>query len=283
MLAAVEGELRARAGDAHAHLTAWSVPSVRCKELDGQDAGSWIGVGAFDVGQTQGPLRALLPRARPAAQGGRPADDRLTLSIPPYATTAVRRLPTLPLPLSSMARWKKAAGEPARPEVGDRGCAMPSALTVFMALTGTWHPGWRAQRSRHFKRSSWRPYCKARPSIGWVIHDYDTWPLQRSPAGLRRGGRDRLLRVDRRLLRGRRRGLVTTDPSGGTLYHRVEGGEISQSTFERELARLRGVAADGRVVGLWPALVRSADDRAPGPARLASRRCRLQLLGDRPY
>jgi hypothetical protein len=204
MLAAVEGELRA--GDAHAHLTAWSVPSVRCKELDGQDAGSWIGVGAFDVGQTQGPLRALLPRARPAAQGGRPADDRLTLSIPPYATTAVRRLPTLPLPLSSMARWKKAAGEPARPEVGDRGCAMPSALTVFMALTGTWHPGWRAQRSRHFKRSSWRPYCKARPSIGWVIHDYDTWPPQRSPAGLRRGGRDRLLRVDRRLLRGRRRG-----------------------------------------------------------------------------
>ena len=56
------------------------------------------------------------------------------------------------------------------------------------------------------------------------------------------------------LPRGRFRELVTTDPTGRTLYHRVERGEISQSTFEQELARLLGVAPDELVVGLLAGL-----------------------------
>jgi putative hydrolase of the HAD superfamily len=56
--------------------------------------------------------------------------------------------------------------------------------------------------------------------------------------------------------RGRFRELVTTDPAGRTLYQRVERGEISQSTFEQELARLLGVAQTDSSSDCWPALVR---------------------------
>jgi putative hydrolase of the HAD superfamily len=56
------------------------------------------------------------------------------------------------------------------------------------------------------------------------------------------------------LPRGRFRELVTADPAGRTLYHRVERGEISQSTFQQELAQLLGVAPSGLVVGLLAGL-----------------------------
>jgi epoxide hydrolase-like predicted phosphatase len=56
------------------------------------------------------------------------------------------------------------------------------------------------------------------------------------------------------LPRGRFRAVVTADPAGRALYHRVERGEISQSTFERDLAALLGVAMDGLVAGLLAGL-----------------------------
>jgi putative hydrolase of the HAD superfamily len=56
------------------------------------------------------------------------------------------------------------------------------------------------------------------------------------------------------LPRGRFRALVTTDPAGTALYHRVERGEISQARFERELGALLGVAPDGLVAGLLAGL-----------------------------
>ena len=56
------------------------------------------------------------------------------------------------------------------------------------------------------------------------------------------------------LPRGRFRAVVTADPAGRALYHRVERGEISQSTFERDLAALLGIAADGLVAGLLAGL-----------------------------
>jgi putative hydrolase of the HAD superfamily len=56
------------------------------------------------------------------------------------------------------------------------------------------------------------------------------------------------------LPRGRFRAVVTGDPAGRALYHRVERGEISQSRFERDLAALLGVAPDGLVAGLLAGL-----------------------------
>src|SRR6266516_3636077 len=52
------------------------------------------------------------------------------------------------------------------------------------------------------------------------------------------------------LPRGRFRQLITRDPAGRALYHRIEHGEISQATFEHELAALLGVAPDGLLAGL---------------------------------
>lgn len=49
---------------------------------------------------------------------------------------------------------------------------------------------------------------------------------------------------------GRFRDLVTTDPVGRRLYHQVERGELSQPEFERKIARLLGVEANGLVRGL---------------------------------
>jgi epoxide hydrolase-like predicted phosphatase len=56
------------------------------------------------------------------------------------------------------------------------------------------------------------------------------------------------------LPRGRFRAVVTADPAGRALYHRLERGEISQSTFERDLAALLGVTANGLVAGLLAGL-----------------------------
>jgi putative hydrolase of the HAD superfamily len=56
------------------------------------------------------------------------------------------------------------------------------------------------------------------------------------------------------LPRGRFRAVVTADPVGRALYHRVERGEISQARFERDLAALLGVAANGLVAGLLAGL-----------------------------
>jgi putative hydrolase of the HAD superfamily len=52
------------------------------------------------------------------------------------------------------------------------------------------------------------------------------------------------------LPRDRFRDLVTADPVGRELYHRVERGELSQPEFERRIARLLGVEPDGLVRGL---------------------------------
>jgi putative hydrolase of the HAD superfamily len=46
------------------------------------------------------------------------------------------------------------------------------------------------------------------------------------------------------------RDLVTADPIGRALYHQVERGELSQSEFERKIARLLGVEPRGLVQGL---------------------------------
>jgi putative hydrolase of the HAD superfamily len=54
--------------------------------------------------------------------------------------------------------------------------------------------------------------------------------------------------------RGRFRQLVTTDPHGRALYHRIERGEISQAAFERELGRLLGVDPSGLVAGMLAGL-----------------------------
>jgi putative hydrolase of the HAD superfamily len=56
------------------------------------------------------------------------------------------------------------------------------------------------------------------------------------------------------LPRGRFRQLVTTDPAGRTLYHRLERGEVSQAAFEQELAELLGVDAGGLVAGMLAGL-----------------------------
>jgi putative hydrolase of the HAD superfamily len=46
------------------------------------------------------------------------------------------------------------------------------------------------------------------------------------------------------------RDLVTADPVGRELYHQVERGELGQTEFERGIAGLLGVEADGLVRGL---------------------------------
>jgi putative hydrolase of the HAD superfamily len=56
------------------------------------------------------------------------------------------------------------------------------------------------------------------------------------------------------LPRGRFRQVVTTDPAGRALYHRVERGEISQSAFECELAVLLGVDPNGLIAGMLAGL-----------------------------
>ncbi len=56
------------------------------------------------------------------------------------------------------------------------------------------------------------------------------------------------------LPRGRFRELVTADPAGRELYHQIERGEISQATFERELAALLGVEPTGLIAGLLAGL-----------------------------
>jgi putative hydrolase of the HAD superfamily len=56
------------------------------------------------------------------------------------------------------------------------------------------------------------------------------------------------------LPRGHFRAVVTADPAGRALYHRVERGEITQATFERNLAALLGVAPDELIAGLLAGL-----------------------------
>jgi putative hydrolase of the HAD superfamily len=56
------------------------------------------------------------------------------------------------------------------------------------------------------------------------------------------------------LPRGRFREVVTANPTGRALYHRIERGEISQSTFERKLAALLEVDANGLIAGLLAGL-----------------------------
>ncbi len=69
------------------------------------------------------------------------------------------------------------------------------------------------------------------------------------------------------LPRGRFREAVTTDPTGRALYHQIERGEISQRTFERELAALLEVSADGLIAGLLAGL--RPDERIIGAAARA--------------
>jgi putative hydrolase of the HAD superfamily len=88
------------------------------------------------------------------------------------------------------------------------------------------------------------------------------------------------------LPRGRFREVVTTDPTGRTLYHRLERGEISQSTFERELAALLGVPARGLIAGLLAGL--RPDERViKAAARARASGVRVGVLsnswGTEPY
>jgi hypothetical protein len=86
------------------------------------------------------------------------------------------------------------------------------------------------------------------------------------------------------LPRGRFRQLITKDPTGRALYQRIERGEISQATFEHELATLLGVDPEGLLAGLLGGLtpdreiieaVARARGRHPGGGD-------HQLLGHRP-
>jgi putative hydrolase of the HAD superfamily len=56
------------------------------------------------------------------------------------------------------------------------------------------------------------------------------------------------------LPRGRFRQVVTTNPAGRELYHRIERGEISQPAFERGLAVLLGVDPNGLIAGMLAGL-----------------------------
>jgi putative hydrolase of the HAD superfamily len=58
----------------------------------------------------------------------------------------------------------------------------------------------------------------------------------------------------RGLPRGRFRQLVTTDPAGRALYHRIERGEISQAAFEHELAALLEVDPSRLIAGMLAGL-----------------------------
>ena len=56
------------------------------------------------------------------------------------------------------------------------------------------------------------------------------------------------------LPRGRFCQVVTTNPAGRELYHRIERGEISQPAFERGLAVLLGVDPNGLIAGMLAGL-----------------------------
>jgi tetratricopeptide (TPR) repeat protein len=114
-LAAVEGELRSRAGDAHACLSALEDAECALQELDGQDAGSWIGVGAFDSAKLKGYYGLCYIQLGQPHKAVEELTTALNTLVPPSASTDVQRLQTWPRPSSSLARWKKAADEPARP------------------------------------------------------------------------------------------------------------------------------------------------------------------------
>jgi putative hydrolase of the HAD superfamily len=102
---------------------------------------------------------------------------------------------------------------------------------------------------------------------------------------------DMFASIDDHLLRlglpcGRFRQLVTSDPAGRTLYHRLERGEISQATFERELAVLLGVDPSGLVVGMLAGL--RPDQRiARAAARARAAGIRVAVItnswGTEPY
>jgi putative hydrolase of the HAD superfamily len=88
------------------------------------------------------------------------------------------------------------------------------------------------------------------------------------------------------LPRGRFHELVTTDPAGRALYHRIERGEISQRTFERELAAMLGVSADGLIAGLLEGLRPNEQlIRAAARARLGGVRVGVlsNSWGSEPY
>ena len=56
------------------------------------------------------------------------------------------------------------------------------------------------------------------------------------------------------LPRGRFCQVVTTNPAGRELYHRIERGEVSQPAFEHGLAVLLGVDPDGLIAGMLAGL-----------------------------
>jgi hypothetical protein len=86
--AAVEGELRARAGDAHACLTARERAECALQELDGQDARVVDRRWAFDSAKLKGYYGLCYLRLGSAAQGGRRTDDspEHSQSRPPQAS-----------------------------------------------------------------------------------------------------------------------------------------------------------------------------------------------------
>ena len=82
------------------------------------------------------------------------------------------------------------------------------------------------------------------------------------------------------------RNLVTTDPEGRELYHRVERGELSQPDFEQKVAQLLGVQPTGLIQGLLADL-RPEPLMAEAVARARSAGIRVGVItnswGTAPY
>jgi putative hydrolase of the HAD superfamily len=80
--------------------------------------------------------------------------------------------------------------------------------------------------------------------------------------------------------------LVTEDPEGRSLYHRLERGEVSQRDFERRLAALLGVQPDRLVRGLLADL-RPNQEIIDAVAQLRVRGVRVGVIsnswGTEPY
>jgi putative hydrolase of the HAD superfamily len=82
------------------------------------------------------------------------------------------------------------------------------------------------------------------------------------------------------------RNLVTADPEGRELYHRVERGELSQPDFEQKVAQLLGVQPTGLIQGLLADL-RPEPLMAEAVARARSAGIRVGVItnswGTAPY
>jgi hypothetical protein len=159
-LAAVEGELRARAGDARTSLTALEDAACALQELDRQDPGSWIGVGAFDLAKLKGYYGLCylqLGQPQKAVDELTTALSTLDPALRKHRCTALADLATALIQLGEVEEGCRRASQALRLAIELRHAVSVDRLRSFDRHLAPWQDSPAAQAFREELMAAFRP------------------------------------------------------------------------------------------------------------------------------